>query len=104
MLNEMGDKYSIILFPEGTRGDGVQIAEFKSGIYHLCKKRPELELIPIYLDNMNRILPRGRVLPVPMLSRLIFGPPLWLEQGEPKNQFLTRARQAIIDLKEKYSE
>lgn len=104
MLSEMGDKYSIILFPEGTRGNGVEIAEFKSGIYHLCKKRPELELVPIYLDNMNRILPRGRVLPVPMLSRLIFGPPLWLEQGEPKNQFLSRARQAILDLKEKFSE
>ncbi len=104
MLNEMGDKYSIIIFPEGTRGDGNNIAEFKSGIFHLCRKKPELELIPIYLDNMNRILPRGRVLPVPMLSRLIFGPPLWLEQGEPKDVFLTRARQAILDLKAKFSE
>ncbi len=99
MLDEMEDKYSIILFPEGTRGNGLEIAEFKSGLFHLCRKKPELELVPIYLENMNRILPKDRYLPVPMLSRLIFGPPLWLEQGESKDKFLGRARQAIIDIK-----
>ena len=72
LLAEMGNDHSIIIFPEGGRGDGETIRPFKSGIYYLAKKNPELELVPIYLDNMNRILPRGVVLPVPMLSRLIF--------------------------------
>lgn len=101
MLDEMQDTFSVILFPEGGRSSNGVIGEFKSGLYHLCKKRPDLELIPVYLDNMNRILPRGKTLPVPMLSRVIFGPPLWLEEKEPKDVFLERARLAVMNLKDK---
>ena len=43
----------------------------------------------MHVDNMNRILPRGEVLPVPLLSCITFGPPLWLEAGEAKDDFLT---------------
>ncbi|MBR2692741.1 MAG: 1-acyl-sn-glycerol-3-phosphate acyltransferase [Thermoguttaceae bacterium] len=82
LLQEMGTDHSIIIFPEGGRGDGETIRPFKSGIYYLAKKNPELELVPIYLDNMNRILPRGVVLPVPMLSRVIFGSPIWIQKKE----------------------
>ena len=100
MAEEMADKYSIIIFPEGGRTSGEEVLEFKSGMYHLAKKRPDLEFIPVYLDNMNRILPRGNVLPVPMLSRIVFGPPIWIETGEPKDQFLTRAREAVLRLRD----
>ena len=100
MIREIGHTYSLIIFPEGGRSTGKEVGEFKSGLYYLCKKRPDLELIPVYVDNMNRILPRGEVLPVPMLSCLTFGPPLWLEAGEPKNEFLGRAREAVRRLKE----
>ncbi len=65
MIREIGQQYSLIMFPEGGRSDGREIGEFKSGLYYLCKKRPDLELIPVHIDNMNRILPRGEVLPVP---------------------------------------
>jgi len=100
MLDEMGSEYSIIIFPEGGRTNGEQVKEFKSGIYYLAKKRPELELIPIYLDNMNRILPKGMILPVPMLSRVVFGPPIWIEKTENKEKFLIRARESVLKLKE----
>ena len=100
ILKEMGTDHSIIIFPEGGRGNGDQINEFKSGIYHIAKKKPELELIPIYLDNMNRILPRGNVFPVPMLSRIVFGPPIWIENGEQKEAFLARCREAVLKLKD----
>ena len=100
MMNGMQDEYSIILFPEGGRSDNGELGEFKSGLYYLCKKRPDLELIPVYLNNMNRILPRGKTLPVPMLSRVIFGPPMWLEMGETKDSFLRRSRQAVLKLKQ----
>jgi len=100
MIREIGNQYSLILFPEGGRSEGRDVGEFKSGLYYLCKKRPDLELIPVHIDNMNRILPRGEVLPVPMLSCLTFGPPLWLEAGEPKTRFLERARDAVRRLKE----
>lgn len=100
MLEEMGNDYSIIIFPEGGRSNGEQVKEFKSGIYYLAKKKPELELIPTYLDNMNRILPRGNILPVPMLSRVVFGPPIWIEKSENKEAFLIRAREEVLKLKE----
>jgi len=100
MLEEIGDEYSLIVFPEGGRNSGEEIGEFKSGLYHLCRKRPDLEAVPVHIDNMNRILPRGKILPVPMLSCLSFGPPMWLEAGEPKREFLARAREAVRRLKE----
>ncbi|ASV75463.1 1-acyl-sn-glycerol-3-phosphate acyltransferase [Thermogutta terrifontis] len=100
ILEAMGDKYSVIIFPEGGRTLGPDVAPFKSGLYYLAKRRPDLELVPVYLDNMNRILPRGEFLPVPLLTRVIFGPPMWLENGEPKQAFLERARQAVVRLRE----
>lgn len=100
MLREIGDKYSLIVFPEGGRSAGEEIGDFKSGIYYLAKKRPDLELVPVFMDNMNRILPRGEFLPVPLLSSITIGPPIWLEAGEPKPQFLRRAREAVRRLKD----
>ncbi|MEM9352494.1 MAG: lysophospholipid acyltransferase family protein [Planctomycetota bacterium] len=100
IIQEMGNEYSVILFPEGGRSQGNEVGEFKSGLYYLSKKKPELELIPVYINNMNRILPRGEVLPVPLLSSITFGPPLWLEAGEAKLDFLGRARQAVLDLRD----
>ena len=100
ILREIGDSYSVIIFPEGGRRSGEGIGEFKSGLYYPSRKKPELELVPVHIDNMNRILPRGEVLPVPLLSCITFGPPMWLENGEPKNEFLARAREAVRQLKE----
>lgn len=100
MIREMGSKFSVIIFPEGGRRSEEGVGEFKSGLYYLAKKRPDLELIPVYIENMNRILPRGEFLPVPLLSCLTFGPPIYLEAGERKVDFSTRARQAILNLKE----
>ena len=101
MLHEIGDTHSLIIFPEGGRSPGNEIGDFKSGLYYLAKKCPQLELIPVHINNMNRILPRGEFLPVPLLSSLTFGPPMWLEAGEPKTEFLARARQAVISLKDR---
>ncbi|NOY43577.1 MAG: 1-acyl-sn-glycerol-3-phosphate acyltransferase [Planctomycetes bacterium] len=101
MLKEIGNTHSLIIFPEGGRNESGGIGEFKSGLYYLSKKRPELELIPVHINNMNRILPRGEFLPVPLLSSLTFGPPMWLEAGEPKTEFLARAREAVISLKDR---
>ena len=100
MIREIGDKYSLIVFPEGSRGAEAEVGEFKSGLYYLSKKRPDLELVPVHIDNMNRVLPRGEFLPVPLLSCISFGPPMWLEAGEPKVEFLKRAREAVLSLKE----
>ncbi|MDQ3673550.1 MAG: 1-acyl-sn-glycerol-3-phosphate acyltransferase [Gemmatimonadota bacterium] len=100
MADEMGTEHSIIVFPEGTRGTGDDISPFKSGLYHLCKLKPNVQLVPVYLDNMNRILPKGEALPVPMLSRVVFGEPMEMRRDEPKDAFLERARSAIEHLRE----
>ena len=100
MIRQMGDIYSLIVFPEGGRSAGGEMSKFKSGLYYLGKKRPDLELVPVYIDNVNRILPRGEFLPVPLLSCITIGSPIFLEAGEPKNDFLDRARQAVLRLKE----
>lgn len=100
MIAEIGTRYSLIVFPEGGRSGGEDLGEFKSGLYYLGKKRPDLELVPVYIDNLNRVLPRGEFLPVPLLSCITIGPPIWLESKEPKNQFLTRAREAVRRLKD----
>jgi len=100
MLREMGDRDSLIVFPEGHRNTGEDLDEFKSGLYYLAKKRPDLELVPVHIDNLNRVLPRGEFLPVPLLSCVTFGQPIWLEHGEPKTEFLKRARESVRRLRE----
>jgi 1-acyl-sn-glycerol-3-phosphate acyltransferase len=89
---------SLILFPEGTRGDGVSIGELKPGRYFIAKERPDLELVPVYLQNLCRILPKGEILPVPLLGSSTFGPPLRLAPGEGRRELLQRAREALISL------
>lgn len=100
MIREMGTTDSLIVFPEGGRNPTGELQEFKSGLYHLAKKRPDLELLPVYIDNLNRVMPKGEFLPVPLLSCITIGPPMWLESGETKIEFLSRARQAVLNLKE----
>jgi 1-acyl-sn-glycerol-3-phosphate acyltransferase len=100
MLQQMGDVY-LIIFPEGGRSSGdEEMGTFKSGLFYMAKKRPDLELVPVYIDNVNRILPRGEVLPVPLLSCITIGAPIFLEAGEPKAEFLQRARESVLKLKE----
>ena len=100
MIREIGNEYSLIVFPEGGRNPSGELRDFKSGLYYLGKKRPDLELVPVYFDNLNRVMPKGEFLPVPLLSCISIGTPIWLEPGERKNEFLTRARQAVLNLKE----
>lgn len=89
---------SLILFPEGTRGRGDVVAPFRAGLHRLASARADVELVPVHLENLNRILPKGEVLPVPLLSRVTFGAPLRLETDETRDAFLERARRAVAAL------
>jgi 1-acyl-sn-glycerol-3-phosphate acyltransferase len=99
MASALGDRNSLILFPEGTRGTGEKIAPFRSGLYHLALRRPDVELVPAFLENLNRILPKGEFLPVPMLSLLTFGKPIQVAPEEEKDAFLERTREAVTNLR-----
>ena len=86
---------SLIIFPEGTRQNGTEMSPFKGGLFHLAKDCPGVELIPVLVENLNRILPKGEFLPVPLLGGVSFGAPIKLENGEEKSAFLDRAQSAI---------
>ncbi len=89
---------SLILFPEGTRGPGGQVQEFKSGVFHLAQAYPEVDLVPVWIDNAYRVMPKGVLLPVPLLCSVTFGKPVRLQAGERKLEFLERLRHALAEL------
>ena len=90
---------SLIIFPEGTRALTGDVAEFKPGVYHIARARPDVEFVPVYIENLNRVLPKGEVLPVPLLCSVTFGTPLLIDAEEPKADFLARARSSLLSLK-----
>jgi len=89
---------SLVIFPEGTRGNKGVPAPFKSGLFHLAEAFPEVPLIPAWVDNVQRVMPKGEVVPVPILCSVTFGAPLALQPGEDKRAFLERARAAVVAL------
>lgn len=97
--NVLSQYQSMILFPEGTRGSGDRIADFKCGLFYLAKQFPQVEIIPVYLANLNRVLPKGSKLLVPIICYATFGKPIKpLNESETKNGFLARAKQALEEL------
>lgn len=96
---EAGD--SLIIFPEGTRRPQPLPSPFKSGIWRLMREFPKVDLIPVYIRNLYRAMPKGVVIPVPTICTVTFGAPLPHDPSEPKEEFLDSARQAVVDLAQK---
>lgn len=99
MAAVLGQDNDLIIFPEGTRGNGDDVGDFRSGIHVLAKRCPQLELVPVYLENLNRILPKGEIFFVPLMASVSFGPPCAPPgENETRGEFLARLRQAVTDL------
>ena len=90
---------SLVIFPEGTRSNKSEPQAFKSGLYHLAEQFPGVRLIPTWIDNVQRVMPKGEVVPVPILCTVTFGAPLSLLDCEDKRAFLDRARAAVLALR-----
>jgi 1-acyl-sn-glycerol-3-phosphate acyltransferase len=95
---EKGD--SVIIFPEGTRGHAEEPMPFKSGLYNLAVKFPNVVLVPAWINNVQRVMPKGEVVPVPILCSVTFGAPMQVAQGEDHRAFSERARAAVMALKD----
>ncbi|WP_425098546.1 lysophospholipid acyltransferase family protein [Tropicibacter sp. S64] len=99
MVEAIDTGASLIIFPEGQRnGTGAKLLPFKSGLFHLAGRCPEVDLVPVWIDNLNNVMPKGEVIPVPLLCTVTFGAPLHRETGEDKAAFLKRAETALLTL------
>jgi 1-acyl-sn-glycerol-3-phosphate acyltransferase len=87
---------SLVIFPEGTRSHKGEPMPFKAGLYHLAEQFAQVPLVPAWIDNVQRVMPKGEVVPVPILCTVTFGAPITLAEGEDKRAFLERARAAVL--------
>ena len=99
MAAALDEGSSLIIFPEGGRNSGdTPLLPFKSGLYHLARMRPNVDLVPVWINNLNHVMPKGKVVPVPLICTLTFGAALRLDPNEDKEAFLSRASAALLAL------
>lgn len=100
LIDALDSGDSLIIFPEGTRGHGEEPQPFRSGLYNLARRFPAVVLVPAWIHNVQRVIPKGEVIPVPVLCSVTFGEPLTLGADEDRADFLRRARDAVITLRD----
>ncbi len=99
MIGALDQGASLILFPEGKRNTTEQpLLPFKTGLFHLARQRPEVDLVPVWIANLNRVMPKGEVIPVPLVCTVTFGTPIHIAEREEKAVFLARAEAALVAL------
>jgi len=99
MAAALDEGSSLILFPEGTRNTSDEpLLPFKSGLYHLARARPDVELVPVWIANLNRVMPKGEIVPIPLLCTVTIGAPTKVRDDQDKRAFLDRSANALLAL------
>lgn len=105
MVAALDEGFSLIIFPEGKRNLTEEpVLPFKTGLYHVAKERPEVDLVPTWIANLNSVLPKGEVVPVPLICTVNFGTPVHIAPGEDRDIFLSRAHAALEELAQRGNE
>ena len=100
ILEALAEGSSLIIFPEGLRNQGPEpLQPFKAGLYNIAAACPDVELVPTWIANLNAVMPKGEVIPLPLMCSVIFGAPVALHEGEERGAFLTRAAAALLALR-----
>ena len=98
LIQALHEVSSLIIFPEGTRRPQPLPSPFKSGLWRLMREFPDVELIPVYIENLHRSMPKGTLIPIPTICSVRFGAPLPHSPDDSKEDFLNRARNAVIKM------
>lgn len=92
ILAALDDGQSVILFPEGTRNLGPDpLLPFRSGLWQIARQRPAVACIPCWIANLNRVMPKGVVIPIPLVCTVTFGAPVPVLADDDLDSFPARA-------------
>lgn len=99
LMKKLEQGHSLIFFPEGSRGEPEQMQAFRKGIGVLLQKFPHIPFIPVYLQGMGKILPKGSLLPVPYDAQVYFGDPTFCQHNTVE-EIVAEVESAILALKD----
>ena len=92
-------KRSLILYPEGSRGIAGKMSDFKRGLGYLVQRNPNISVIPVYLENIYKTLPKGKKLILPYNCSIKFGKPIKFNSLE-MDDILKTAEKEMLKIKE----
>lgn len=92
---------SVIIYPEGTRGNDSNLSKFKSGVAHIARMNPDIPVVPCYINGPDRILPKGSFLFVPFIADVYISEPVYYDNTSTR-EFTERIRAEVEKLKEEH--